>query len=316
MVDPEQLAMCEGFDLREHLGMDLTDVMTEVSYTWNPETDEAKEIGTNLNRDYTLSPEGWIAGTADIVQDLEDIVYVDEIKTGKTFVPRVEDNWQVKFLVLAAARAYHKKIGVGQIIKVGDDGRVISKAAYRFDENDLNGIAKDLREILDAKGFCVGDHCKWCPAFTNCPIQARTALALINSKSKSLTKRNFATALHRTLAVKSALPKALGALQQFVEVQGPQDLGDGTEAVVECSTRETIDPSEAIYIVQKHLGIEALDVACSLTKSSLKRAVEFTFQDPDMRKSVYVNLMEALELRGGLTKQPTKATLKVKKRNG
>lgn len=73
--------------LREHFpGETMRGLRSESSYAFDPATGEVRYLGTDLDRDYSAAPEGWIPGTLDIeAVGIDEVTVLDFKSPGGTF---------------------------------------------------------------------------------------------------------------------------------------------------------------------------------------------------------------------------------------
>lgn len=161
-------------------------------YTWRSEvafvvdlaTDEGREIGQSIQRDYGDLGVFAIAGTADIVGRGPncELVIVDR-KSFDPNVPRAAVNAQLHTLALAACRAY--RVDSAEVA-IWHEVRPLDVASV--DVLDLDIYAANLRTVIGrvAKAKAAyrrgivntnpGAHCRWCPSFHDCPEQRDLAV--------------------------------------------------------------------------------------------------------------------------------------------
>lgn len=149
----------------------------ELAMEWHPETGVARALGRGRGS-YALATAGAITGTADLVAVTHDRVIVGDWKTGAKVVPHPLKNLQLRFLALAAARAFNRDQATAFIGYARDDEDAVVVSAD-FDCLDLEGIAEELRAIEsaiaavdhgDAEIYKRGEWCTYCPAKqASCP---------------------------------------------------------------------------------------------------------------------------------------------------
>ena len=312
---PEEVKeVCEAIDLLQVFGTDTVwksttsgDLMSEVSYAWNSTTDEATVLGTQLNRNYPDLQGDWIVGTADAVTLGRDAVFVDDFKTGRIRL-QTEGNTQLEFLCLAAARSYNLETAYARIIQIEEDGWAWSQDHVKYDRYDLAKFAEKFAQVFVGDELTVGDHCKYCPAFTNCPEQIKTTQALVAHEGKALTTETIPKVWRQYVAVKNICKQVEAAIGVAIDTTGPVDLGDGTRLEKISGTRREIDASKALPILDKLLGADAIPDSVSISKASIKRACKL-HSFPEEKK-----IFEALEAADGLITKQTKPTVKVVKK--
>jgi hypothetical protein len=107
--DPELREACEAMDLSS-LAIRREDFATEVAFAYDLEQDTAEEVGRHIGRAYPKRPGTVMFGTADFVGLTEDAVIVPDLKTGRGWLPKPIEAMQLRFLALAAARAYGRNL--------------------------------------------------------------------------------------------------------------------------------------------------------------------------------------------------------------
>lgn len=183
LVPGEYRDACAAIDL-DGLPIDPEAYASEVTLAYDPVRDHGRELGRHLGRDYSAIGPGEIPGTTDVLGLAVDAVVVPDYKTGGQLVTRARENWQLRFLAVAAARAYGRSAARVAIIYVPPDGGPPWFDRATFDAMDLDAIADELREIVlrrdearSAIGKGVlpvlreGSHCDHCPAFALCPAK-------------------------------------------------------------------------------------------------------------------------------------------------
>ena len=294
-TDTKARAVCQEIDpldVLEAARAGLTgpvEILPETAFALSPDATEAVVLPeTEDHRDYSQAPEGWVCGTADVVVicEHEKTVAITDWKTGAlASVTPAEENLQLRFHALAAARVYRVDRVIAQVAHVGPDG-AIHPSPCEFGPEDFEQIADELRGITEevsraAAGgqdphptFVVGEHCRYCPAFAACPAQAGAAQALLDLSEKEnaeeLTPEIVVAAWQRLQAVEAATKKVRKALQDYVA--GREEgipLGGGVELGLAITQRDSIIPDVAMPILRERYGVNA-DRAVSVTKKGLR----------------------------------------------
>jgi hypothetical protein len=279
----------------------MDEIFTELPFALNPETGEARplEHEPGNHRDYTGAPEGWVCGTADVVTvakgmsklsesvPSEDEVIITDWKTGMVPVENPEDNLQLRFLALAASRAYGVKRAVVQVAYISPDGE-IAVSAFEFGSKELDEIEEQIRSIASRientrKGSLelkVGSHCRYCPALRFCPAQASAARSLLDNvpeeatantiaeKAGKLTSEEAAIIWERLQAVKNAVKMSEEVLQAYVLQEEGVDLPEGNQLRLVTSKRDKILPEVSMPLLRDLYGDDA-DQAVSITKKGI-----------------------------------------------
>lgn len=249
-----------------------------------PETAEAGLLDGNHHRDYSRAPEGSIPGTADALAVEEDRVVVTDWKTGGHEPSRPADNYQLRFLGLAAARAYGLEEAVVQIGKIGEDGW-LELHSTALDAEDLHQIESELkktdRQLRSSREgepvYRTGGHCRFCPAIASCPAVAGAAQSILDGPPEELTPATAADLWSKLQAVEAAAKRTHESLMEYVYAR-PIPTGEGKQLKVVETRRETIDSSVAFSVLRGYLPDEALAEAVSVTKSSLSGALDKEMQ--------------------------------------
>jgi hypothetical protein len=166
------------------------DWRAEVAFAYDVATGEGRELGQGLKRGYGDLRPFEFAGTADVVgRNGDSVVVVD--KKGFEEVTRAADNGQVRFLCLAATRAYRAKHTEGGI---KDELRALDRA--EFDAFELDAIHQEVRATVlevakvraDARNglpvpFATGRQCRWCNAFDHCPKQRELKALVVSAQA-------------------------------------------------------------------------------------------------------------------------------------
>jgi hypothetical protein len=172
---------------------------SEVAFAYHTLNGTSREIGRRIGRRYGEIDPWEIAGSADraaLSADGQSVLVVDW-KTGRTRVDPARDNWQLRALCLAAARAWDRPRSIGVIVYLGEDHEPYSDVAV-FDEFDLAGFAEDLRawalrvrrmreDMMRglAPSFERGRHCRTCPSFDFCPAWHGLLWSLLGEQERA-----------------------------------------------------------------------------------------------------------------------------------
>lgn len=261
----------------------------EVSFTFNIETGDGRELGRGLGRDYQGIEDDEIPGTADVVAlEGSDTVVIYDYKTGYGRQPRASDSWQLRFLALAACRAYGRSRAKVAIIRVDEIDSYYDRA--EFDECDLLVTEGDVSELFvdieiakkNPVGIAAapGDHCKYCPGFERCPAQASLIRAASGAPAELgvdgivLTPDTAAAAWRRIQAVERVLEATKAAIQSYAQLASIP-LGDGYELGAVQQSRERVDGVKARQVLAERYGTEVADAAGEWrsSKASIERAL-------------------------------------------
>lgn len=304
LVPEEHRPACAAIDL-EALPLDAAQWAAEVAYAFDVATGRAREIGRSIGRDYGSVGADEIVGTADVVgifgkarlprSDImhsADRVFILDYKTGRTEVTRASRNWQLRYLALAASRAYGASFARVGLIHIHDDGTVLYDTAA-LDAFELDAVAEDLgavhRRVKAAAAelaagrppaATTGDHCRWCPCLAYCPAQTalvRTVAGEVDEGREltpALTPETAARAWERVKSIKAAVKRAESALHTWAAGH-PIALPSGLVLGPVETTREGVDGAIARAVLSELHGWEVADKACdwSTSKAAVERAL-------------------------------------------
>ena len=227
-------------------------VASEVAFAYNPQTDTARRIRSAGHRDYSDVRWGEFAGTADLVRLVDGVPTVCDWKCGQPrYVTKVDDNRQLRFLALCAAREHSRFTeATAEIAFVDEDGNVRLEGRD-FDAFDLAAIAGEMAalaaRLIDQddqdkpeprEGPRPGPQCSDCPAVASCP-KSQEALAQVEPQASVTTYRMVAEAsaiespahatwlLHRHDAAEAALGFVKRALREYADAHGGIATGAG-----------------------------------------------------------------------------------------
>lgn len=285
-VDEKHRAACEQIDVEQLPAIDGNGYAVEVAFALDVATGEAREVGRNIGRNYGELMPTEIPGTADVVGLAADgeTVIVHDYKTGWGDVTEAERNWQLRFLALAAARAYGRKRAHVSIIRIrGDRDPWYDRAA--FDEFDLAKAWSDLMDLLgrvDAATLTtaptIGPHCRYCPAFGSCPANVSLARDVVSGSDApfgELTPDNAAEVYMKVKAARKILDEIDGAVRTLAAQEGGLDLGNGKVLRQVEQARDYVDGGRALYLVRAEFGPEAANEAFEIktSKSAIEKLV-------------------------------------------
>lgn len=266
---------CAGLE-PETLPVDLSaGWLSEVAYGYSPANNEGRELDAS-GRSYGNLPDGWLAGTADLVRVAGDTAVVVDVKTGRGWLPKPSESGQLKFLALAVSAAYGvSEVSVGHL-KLRDDGR----AWLELDTLDALALADARDQLMDAAARVAlgevapkeGPWCRYCPGFASCPAKAALAAASVGAPAV-LTPETAAAAWQRLKDVRQVLDRVEAALKEYAQ-ESPFPLPEGWEVGPVESRRETVDGAKAESVARSMLGdLAAQAFEVSTTKGALEAAV-------------------------------------------
>lgn len=142
----------------------------EIPFAVDPLTGDAKVIESKGPRDYSAAPDGWMTGTADVVDSSGELEVIDW-KSGN-YVEHPSTNPQMRVLGFAAARAFGRDRVTVRIVRTLPEMLIPLK--HTFSPFVLRVIGNELRQVreamvTDAKPSPSVDACRFCPVRAKCP---------------------------------------------------------------------------------------------------------------------------------------------------
>lgn len=306
-ADEEDIACLECIEVSSLPASRPESFNAEVSFGYNPSTEECRVLGMGLERDEAraLATPDEMVGTVDVVGiENGERALVWDYKSGRGHVTRASQNWQTWTYQLMVARAFGLRRAKGGIIRANETGTWYD--VCEMDELDLAQHAARLRELLDTRANVIaakmkgeawvadiephqGPWCRYCPAAATCPPRVRALVALGSASSVSdtlralsveLTPETAAKAWHRLKNARAMLDLVDAAIREFAR-DTPVDLGDGVVLGERRKTSESIVADRARKVLGDTLGAElgtivfgsAVKQEVSLTKDALRKAL-------------------------------------------
>ena len=305
----------------------------EVAFAYDVSTGEGRELGQWIGRAYAhpgglealgITPLGpfEVAGAADVVGrgPLGELVVVDK----KSFddVTRAESNPQVRFLALAAARAYDvDRCDVALTHEV----RALDRAemeALDLDETALEvraaviatARARDIarEEGVDALRLEVGRQCRWCPAFDACPrqrelVQLVKTDAISNRVEMTIPFRddNEAADIYDLWKRLGVLHKRIGAALHARANERPIPLSNGKMfGPYRVDGNDRLDGDIAYEVMRALHGQSAADAAVErkATKTGIKTTLSL-IGDKGKVKALFDAAIKEIRARGGVSSE-------------
>ena len=316
-VDDPARSLCENFPV-ESIPVGSR---CEVAYAYDPETTAARELGEDLDRGYAAHglARHEIGGTADLVAILnDDTVLVLDWKTSlPIYLPTVTVSRQLRFLALAACRAYGlTKAKVGYWFISADGFR---EEIEDLDVFDLAEIASQVRRTVarivaaqaeETPNVAMGDQCRWCRSKEYCPAQRATIGALVHLSTTPLTRKQVGEAYLFWEQVKDRMHDIEEAFKAFAR-EAPLELPDGRvlrEIQVE---KDSLDTDIAYAVLHNRFSGEVADTAMEkvITKASITRALRKVAGRGELA-SMERDALRAIGLSGGITTR-TESQVKV-----
>lgn len=279
----------------------------ESAFAYDYAADAARMLELTEARRYELR-ENEIAGTADLVGVSDGVAYVADWKTGyRTLTPAAE-SMQLRFLGLAAARAFGVDAVRVEYFRLRDDGSFwVDSATFDvFDLMDIaqqvNGIVhwtKTAQDIPDAsRSVTLGAHCDYCPAFASCPGQTSLARAMVQYTAPGpLTIEDAAKAWETLSRYDEIADRVRKSLREFAKIT-PFPAGPGKEVrQVERSYSAPLDPTITRDVLVKRFGAELAEEAFEqkVSQSSVegvvrKGAARLGLKLSDVKREVFGEL--------------------------
>jgi len=315
-VDEEHRQMCEDIDLT---GLP-TKLAPEVAFAWNWRTGEARELGREMNRDYSKLKPNEIPGTIDALGLSSGSAYLGDYK-GFNYV-KAKENPQLLFAAMCASKVYNKDSAVLEIINIRDGKNFRNKAIVdAFDladfEMTLQGaigrVVKLQKKAAVAEGLgpvpvTEGEHCRYCPAFDACPAKMGLLRQMMKTSGSSdlirITSENAFELYSKYLQMKAMLNKVQGAIFGYAS-EFPIPLGEGR--VFGARTKkgnEQLDGDITYEVIRAQLGQGPADMAVTrkATKAGITRAVKAQEHKGPVAPCVE-RILEEVRLRNGSTKK-------------
>lgn len=292
----------------------------EVAFAYDVSTGEGREIGQGIGREYGPLGPFEVAGTADVIgRKGSALVVVDKKSYGE--VTAAADNPQVRFLALAAARAYGASCA-----DVGITHELNALDWAELDAFELDVIALAVRATVvavakamhDARQgitptFTTGRQCRWCAGFDACPKQRELA-ELVRTDALSLRVEAGGLPLVNDddAAAAYALSKRLGMLlarmKEMLAARAkdrPIPLPGGMlYGYVTGEGNEQIDGDVAYEVIRDVYGQSVADAAVSreATKKGIREALKAAGAVPSLAAAER-NVLDKIRERGGAERQ-------------
>jgi hypothetical protein len=307
LVAEEFRPVCEALDLR---GLPIG-LAAEVTLAFDVSTGQARELGRGLRRDYSGASSTEIVGTADVLGVGPDAVFVADWKTGWD-VEAPATNPQVRFLAMAAARAYGRTRAVAEIIRLREAGPPWRERA-ELDVFDLDEVAVQMRALAarveaDEVAFNQGPWCKRCPSFAHCPAKIALLRRLADGTETHemelmlpLTAEMASVAYRRWKLAKELLRRVEAALHEFASHQ-PIAIGEGRwfgELLTEGT--EQLDGDVVWEVLRRRFDRDVADQAVTrtATKARLREVLRARQSKPRSLAKTERAVLAEIRNRGG-----------------
>ncbi len=322
-VSEEFVDDCAVIDLNSLPASDPDAYAPEVSFAYNLDTGEVRELGRRLKREQVMAlcGERDMPLTIDVLGLTEDAVVVLDYKTGFKRHGAAETLRQLRSYAFAVARYYGRSHAYVGIIRIGDDGQPYFNRG-ELDGFELVGIEDELREMFarvdEAKAMVArgerpttteGEHCTYCPAFTSCPSKmalvaqvAQAPFKVDDWRMDAVTPEQLGKAWTRIKALQKIAERVEKTIKE-IAAQTPIPLGDGY--VLGPNPEESIRPDIAIQTLKMLYGEDvanaAVSVRTNVSKASIEEALRNGVLQPGMKIThLKRSTFEAIREAGGM----------------
>jgi len=320
---PEYHQACAALPL-DLLPVDPSRFRPEVALAYDLETGEARELGQNLERRYDIR-DTEVPGAIDVLGIENETALVADFKTGWAELPPARVNMQLRFLALAACRAYGLTRAKVAIIRTRDDRTPWFDEA-EFGPEDLMAIEEQLLAARDqaaaerarvaagaAPNVRTGLWCVHCPGRPHCPAYVQLVARMATQPGDvadeiraRLTPELAARAYAQLKMAKDALELVEGALRGWAG-EHPIDLGDGLFYGPVATEKKSLDGDKTFAVVEKLHGRDIADLAVerAASQASIKRALEIVRHRSGVKVAPALRqVLEELEAAGGVVMRP------------
>lgn len=297
--DAKANVLCAGLDRQELVATAAPRphhrLLVEQGLYLRPASAEAGLLEGAYHRDYSGAPEGSVPGTADVIAVEEDSVTVTDWKTGRGEVAHPSENYQLRFLGLAAARSFGKDAATVQIGAIRADGSM-DTSSHTMQPTELEEMEAELRRVGEGVQaardgepvYRTGPHCRFCPAISRCPALAGAAQAIADGPPEELTPSRAAGLFRDLQAVEAASKKVRESLREYVYAR-PVPTADGKHLTVKTLAYEKLDSAKALPVIRRHLPTDdTIAEVLTINKSALSNAF-----DKEAHRQIMVELKQA-----------------------
>jgi hypothetical protein len=296
----------------------LENPIPEYAFAYDPKTGEGRELGRMMGRDYSAATKTEFPGTTDLVGICPEdgVLEVWDWKTGLTEVPAPAWNWQLRHAALAINKTFApERMRIG-IIHLSDG---VVKESYEVKQSDLvkwreeltalQGVLLEAIELGSVPAVKTGPHCKYCPAWNNCPAQTGLIKKLAHGPAQFfeevnslLTPETVGLAANRYLQVKELMRNMEGAFRSWVAENGAIKLGGGQVLGKVMVGRKELDGSVTFDVLAEKYGDAVAKKACdfSTSQAAVKRALDDVKFERGMKGKSIDAIFEQVKERGGL----------------
>jgi hypothetical protein len=302
--DEADIPMLEAIDINKLPATKPEEFAAEMSFAFNPWTEEARILGYSLEREEAWAKCGKneVAMTADVVGVVNRngvrTVIVWDYKSGHGYVQGASENWQTSTYMLAAARALNCDAAEGGIIRANE-------SLTWYDETAMGPVelathAAELRKLLDYRARAIqlgkdkalakfppreGRWCRYCPAAFSCPprlaiVQALAGGAQLTGQMDKASPEQLRQAVVGLKNAEKMLELGLAYVKDLAR-RSPIDMGEGRVYGEVIVAKETMVPERAKKVLADTFGAElgqvmygtAAVTETSITFAALKKAL-------------------------------------------
>jgi hypothetical protein len=319
IADPDLREFAEGIDVESTPICDPSQFVQEIAIAYNPETDEARELGRgSASRDYRGRRPGEVAATLDALGVGADaVIYVDLKKTGR-WLGRPEEYKQLRFGALLSSRLLGRSSGTVGLC-YARTGEALHYEWGDLDAWTLDDVRDEVRltlaEIEAAEKYQEGrifrrdpNTCRFCPAFDSCPAWRQLLEAAATSGGRFLEQvvagLQDSTDRARREAKRIAdeidvLSKQLNRRVSDSALVRAIPLGEGRFYGSKPGSERVYDHETAISIVREVCGEAAAQAASTVKVATSKKAIHAAAGEKA------VDVLRELRRRGAVEKRPS-----------
>ena len=214
-----------------------------------------------------------LTGHVDVLSIVDNEAHLLDWKSG--YRTEVDVEPQMKGYAYLAASKWNVKKVIATVVWLQDQ----TFQSWTWTAEELGRWAIDLsNQIISSDRHVVGEHCRYCPAFFNCPAQKaiiRTTVEdLLSLDEKAEIEPSRIARLYPAVERVARLCETFRRLaRQMVEKVGNIPIDDENELTIVSLQREKIEPLKAWGIISEKLDDETLAKCVSINKGALLRAV-------------------------------------------
>jgi hypothetical protein len=290
----------------------------EVAYVYDISSDTSRYVGCGIGRDYGTIGPFEVPGTIDAEGRGPGVLVVVD-KKGFERQESAARHKQVRFLALAAARhqpadritvAIRPELGPMDIDEI-DPGFDLDVVAHEVKQLVIDSarIRSEAHQGVREPVFVTGRHCRWCPAFNDCPKQKELrALVVRDEEDPELALSTFVD--DESAADVLQLWKRIGILHKRIGEQlyrhaavRPIPVGPGRMfGKVEKQGNERLDGDVVYEVVKAQYGQELADRA--VVRTATKTRLAETLKG---KRGAVPGVLAEVRVLGGITRKATTA---------